>query len=188
MPIRKSKQINLIPQDQFETSGIGRIIKWMLSTFRVIVIVTELLVMSAFLSRFWLDARNSDLNDEINAAKSQVTAFKRVEDEFRSIQKRISIAKSVYAENKSSTTVQNITKLLPEDVILSSISNIDGQVTIKASSFSERSIAQFLSNLESNKDFENIILSQVSSNFDNNAKTTFTVSLKVKKQATGGTN
>jgi len=91
MPIHntKSKQINLIPQDEFESSNFGRILKWALSTFRIVVIVTELIVMSAFLSRFWLDAKNSDLNEEINVNKSQIIAYKDIETEFRSLQKNL---------------------------------------------------------------------------------------------------
>lgn len=191
MPIRsakntKSKQINLLPQDEFEASNFGRILKWALSSFRVMVIVTELVVMSAFLSRFWLDSRNSDLNEEINTSKSQVVAYKDVEAEFRSIQKRTAIAKSIYSEPKISSVITNITKLIPEDVILSSISNIDNDILIKASSFSEKSIAQFVVNLEESNTFEKVNLTQVSSNFDNNAQTLFTISASAKKIAEGG--
>jgi hypothetical protein len=186
MPIRlskntKSKQINLIPQDEFESSDFGRILKWALSTFRVMVIVTELVVMSAFLSRFWLDARNSDLNDEINTSKSQITAYKNVESEFRSVQDRVSIARILYIEPKLSNILSNITKLVPQDVFLTSISNTGDQIQMKASSFTEQSIAQFLINLDTDKDLKNVSLTQVSSDIENSATTLFTISAEIKK-------
>lgn len=192
MPIRisknnKSKQINLIPQDEFESSNFGRVIKWILSTFRFLVIVTELIVMSAFLSRFWLDAKNSDLNDSINISKSQVSAYKKIESEFRSLQTRIEIAKSIYSEPKISSLVSNISKLTPADITLTAISYNDGQLTIKALSYSEQSIAQFLINLESSKELSDVTLSQVSSNFDNSAATTFTINSSVKSSKIGAT-
>jgi len=184
MPIRiskhsKSKQVNLIPQDEFELSNLGRILKWALSTFRIMVIVTELIVMSAFLSRFWLDARNSDLNDEINSSKSLINAYKSTELEFRSLQTRINIAKSIYGEPKVSNVVSTITKLMPEDIILNSISVVDQQVVLKAASFSEKSIAQFLINIESEKTLEDVNLAQVSSNTDDKSITTFTINATV---------
>ncbi|EKE06365.1 MAG: hypothetical protein ACD_19C00016G0038 [uncultured bacterium] len=180
MPIRNTKKINLIPQDEFEKSSLGRILKWALSTFRIMVIITELVVMSAFLSRFWLDAKNSDLNENINNNKSQIIAYKNVEEEFRSIQKRISIVKSIYLEPKISSTVSYVSNLVPQDTILTSFSDIDRQITIKASSFSEKSVAQFLVNLEEGKSLTDIKLSQVSSNIDNNELTLFTISAKTK--------
>ena len=51
------------------------------------VIITELVVMSAFLSRFWLDSRNSDLNEEINMNKVQVLAYAEVEKNLECIKR-----------------------------------------------------------------------------------------------------
>lgn len=175
----KSKLINLIPQDEFEASSFGRILKWALSTFRIVVIVTELIVMSAFLSRFWLDAKNSDLNEEINNSKAQILAYKNIETEFRSLQQQTSIAKSLYLEPKISDIVKNISSLIPSDIIVSSISDTNNEITIKASSLSEKSIAQMLVNLGSNRELKDVNLIQATSNFDNNATTVFTVSAKI---------
>lgn len=181
MPIHNKKRINLIPQDEFESSNFGRILKWALSTFRIMVIVTELIVMSAFLSRFWLDAKNSDLNEEINTSKSQVIAYKDVENEFRSIQKKIALVKSIYSEPKVSSIITDVTKFIPESITLNSISDTEDLILMKASSFSEESIAQFINNLDASESFSDTTLSQVSSNIDNNVATSFTVLTKIKK-------
>jgi len=45
-----------------------------MGSFRIIVIVTEIIVMGAFLSRFWLDAQNSELDSSIKIASAQITA------------------------------------------------------------------------------------------------------------------
>lgn len=186
MPISKIKSINLLPQDEFQLTSLGRILKWALSTFRVMVIITELIVMSAFLSRFWLDAKNSDLNEEINISKAQVLAYSEVEQEFRNYQNKLSIAKSLYSEENNSDLIKNITNQLPADIILSSIQKTEEGVQLKALSYSEKSIAQFLVNLESLKEIENIVLSQVASSVDNNAITIFTITAKDKQQKEGG--
>lgn len=175
----KSKQINLIPQDEFETSNFGRILKWALSTFRIVVIITELIVMSAFLSRFWLDAKNSDLNEEINNSKAQILAYKNIETEFRSLQQQTAIAKALYLEPKISSIITTISSSIPNDIVVSSISDTNNELAIKASSLSERSIAQMLVNLQSTSELKEVSLIQANSNFDNNATTVFTVSAKI---------
>lgn len=172
---KKQKNINLIPQDEFESSTAGRILKWALSSFRMIVIATELVVISAFLSRFWLDARNSDLNEELEISKAQVGAYADIETEFRKYQKKLSIVKSLYAEPKSSETMNTLSKMIPTEVSLSSVSISEGLLQIKASAFSENSIAQFLINLEGSNTFNNVVLSQISNSIDNANLTLFTI-------------
>lgn len=183
MPISKSKIINLLPEDQFQSSTLGRILKWALSSFRVMVIITELVVMSAFLSRFWLDARNSDLNEELNINKAQVLAYSNTETEFRSYQKKLSILKSLYNESQNTELISGIINLIPSDVILSSIQKTKDGIQIKALSYTEQSIAQFLVNLSQLGQLSDVTLSQVASSVDNEAATTFTITAKAN---TGG--
>lgn len=183
----KTNRINLLPQDEFQASTFGRVLKWALSSFRVMVIITELIVMSAFLSRFWLDAKNSDLNDELNVSKAQVQAYSDAENEFRLYQKKLSIAKNLYLQNKNSNLIADITKLMPEDLLLSSIQETEGNIQLKAISFSERSVAQFLINLGGLKSLSDVTLSQVASSVDNSFATTFTIDAKLNNQ-TGGEN
>lgn len=179
MPIRKIKQINLIPQDEFETSTSGRVLKWALSTFRITVIITELIVMSAFLSRFWFDSRNSDLNDELNITKSQILAYSETEREFRTNQVKLSVVKSLYAESNTSRVVENVSKIIPRDVFLNSISIMNNDLNIKAYAFSEISIAQLLINLSNLNYLSQVNLGQVSSSIDNSAITNFTITAVV---------
>ena len=171
----KQKNINLIPQDEFESSTAGRILKWALSSFRVMVIATELIVMSAFLSRFWLDAKNSDLNEELEINKAQVGAYIDIETTFREKQQKLGIVKSLYAEPKLSEMMNTFTRLMPGDISLNSISITEGQLQLRASALSENSIAQFLVNLEKDNTFKDTNLSKVSTSTENSNLTLFTI-------------
>ncbi len=63
MAARKNQQlINLLPQEEFAVSTLGRILAWLMSTFRYIVIAVEMVVMLAFLSRFWLEWNTHDVD------------------------------------------------------------------------------------------------------------------------------
>lgn len=77
MPARKkkTKAINLLPQEAFAKTTLGRTLTWLLSTFRIIVISVEMVVVVAFLSRFWLDARITDLNDELKQKQAVITSL-----------------------------------------------------------------------------------------------------------------
>jgi len=185
MPIRKAKLINLIPLDEFQVSTFGRVLKWALSTFRVMVIITELIVMSAFLSRFWLDAKNSDLNEKLSITKARVLAFSSIESEFRQYQKKINILKNLYFANKDSELINEIVMSLPEDIILSSIQRTTEGLQIKAISFSEKSIAQLLVNLYSSQMLTDVNLTQVASSVDNSFVTTFTIEAKKSNSMKG---
>lgn len=181
MPIRKTKQINLIPQSEFDTSPLGRILKWALSTFRVMVIVTELIVMSAFLSRFWLDAKNSDLNDEMNVNKSQVLAYSEIEANLRLYQKKLSIAKSLYSQKKITEVISSVSDRMPPEISINSISITGKQLEIKAVSLSEKSVAQFLVNLNnSGGSVTDVNLTQIGSSVEDSNITLFTLTGIIK--------
>jgi len=171
----KNKPINLLPQEEFDVSIIGRTLKWAMGTFRIIVIVTEMIVMAAFLSRFWLDAQNSDLSDTIKVKSAQISAQADIENQFRSIQSKLNIVQQIDAATPYSQKVDSIVSDVPADVVLTSISVSDGSILIKGLSLSELSIAQFVVNLESDKSFTAVDLGQVSSSESNAAQTVFSI-------------
>jgi Tfp pilus assembly protein PilN len=183
MAAKKRKSINLLPQEEFESSTVGRILHWALTSFRIMVILTEMVVMGAFMSRFWLDAKNSDLSDAINVAKAQVMAYSDIEQEFRLDQKKLAIAKSLYNETKYNESLYKISKAMPPDVSLVSLTFSGNSVQMKARSGSERSIAQFTINLENTNIVKSVELSQISSSVDNDNFITFTITAELMKEA-----
>lgn len=163
MPAKKIK-INLLPQEEFAGTTFGRILSWALSSFRVIVIITEMVVMLAFLSRFWLDARLTDLNELIKQKQTIISSQKDFEKEFRELQKRIAIFAALSKkEPKATTLIREISSRTPGGVLLSSLSIAEDKVLIRAIAESERSVAQFITNLESSDIYQSVILSGVDS-------------------------
>ncbi len=177
MPVKKEKGINLLPQNEFEVSAKGRILRWALSTFRYIVIITELVVMGAFLSRFWLDAQNSDLNESIKQKIGIISGYQDIEKEFNLAQKRLKIFSEISKQSPKSEMVKTVTSLLPPDVSLVSISSDAGSSQIRGISASEQGIAQFITNLEAQKQFGEIELSQLGSDKENQSSISFTLEM-----------
>ena len=163
MAARKAKdQINLLPKDKFSSSTVGRVLTWLLSTFRIIVIVVEMVVVIAFLSRFWLDAKNTDLNDEIKKKSSQILASQDFEEEFTQTQKKLEIYSELTEEDETlSSRLETVTVYLPPDVFLSSYSFSSESLRIDGYSPSEKSISQFIVNLESAGGLGRVLLLKV---------------------------
>lgn len=159
----KNKIINLMPQEEFASSTLGRILAWLLSSFRTIVIVTEMIVMGAFLSRFWLDARNTDLNDEIKQKQTVVASYSDFEKEFRATQRKLTIISSLILNPKEASPLfEQIGSLAPGDTQLTSINIVGNEVSIRGQSVSEVSIGQYLANLQATALFKELNLGQLS--------------------------
>ncbi|MCX6703878.1 MAG: PilN domain-containing protein [Candidatus Woesebacteria bacterium] len=171
----KNKAINLLPQEEFSVSLLGRTLTWAMGTFRIIVIVTEIIVMSAFLSRFWLDAQNSDLSNSIKVKSAQIAAQAAVEKDFRSLQSKLNIIKQISAAAPLSQKIDAVASKLPAGVNLISVSVLENSAQIRGSSATELGIAQFVANLKADPSFKSVDLTQTSSSEINIAQITFSV-------------
>jgi|WetSurSiteA1Bulk_404760.scaffolds.fasta_scaffold02073_6 Tfp pilus assembly protein PilN len=176
--LKKVIKINLLPQEEFAKSTFGRILTWALSGFRVIVIAVELIVMAAFLSRFWLDAKINDLNDVIRQKQALISSQGEFEKKFRDIQTRITIFSGAKAmASTPSTELEKIAAFLPMDVALSSFTFNEGKVQIKGVAGSEISVAQLMANLEGTKQYKEVLLTSVGNDPKNEAMITFILDL-----------
>ena len=165
---KKQSQINLLPEVGFETTVTGRILSWILSTFRIIVIVTELIVMIAFLSRFWLDAQNTDLNDEIKYKTAVLAASENFENDFRNSQNRLKIfSELTKSEGVYTDALNTLVTYLPSDLYLTSVVFNGKSLQIEGSTPSEISIQQLIVNLSSSGKFSGINLTQLATDSKN---------------------
>jgi Tfp pilus assembly protein PilN len=163
----KSTSINLLPQEEFDASLVGRVLKWAMGTFRIIVIVTEMVVMAAFISRFWLDAQNSDLTDTIKNKSAQIEAQSNFEKKFREVQKKLAITKALAKDVNPTDKITLISQKIPLDVSLTAITESAGLVQIKGTAGSEMGAVQFVANLKTEKSFKTVDLSAINSSEDN---------------------
>ena len=178
MPAKK-QVINLLPREEFEKSPWGRTLRWATTTFRTIVIITELIVIMAFLSRFWLDARNADLNDILRQNEAVILDYSDFENEFSAVQKGIKIFSDLSEEDKLNSLVTKAVNLLPEDIRLVSFSRIGNSLQVKGASASERSIVHYITNLSSEPVFKEIKVTNAAASAENQAVTVFTLGINL---------
>ncbi len=83
------KQISLLADAPFDLTLQGRIVNWLTTWGRAILVLVEVVVIGAFFSRFWLDRKNSDLSDDIRQKRAILESTLEFENDFRSLQKKI---------------------------------------------------------------------------------------------------
>lgn len=154
-------EINLIPEDDLESRPGGRFLKWALSWGKKIVVLTELMVVMAFLSRFWLDSEVATQSEEIDRRKTIIQASAEFEKEFRSTKSRIE-------QIKKATTVPSPVKIYDTAKTLISSSIAIKQVTINGIKISvqgsgdDKLISSLVAAFKNSPDFEDVILEKVS--------------------------
>jgi Tfp pilus assembly protein PilN len=184
MAKKEKGAINLLPQEVFAGTTAGRVLSWLLSTFRTIVILVEVVVVSAFISRFFLDAKNSDLDEAIKLNEQIIASNQTFEKDFKNIQSRLQTY-GEFEQKKLETAevVEKITPYLPPDVLLNSITIEDDKLNLSGESPSEQSIQQLLVNLNSIETLENVILTNVGSK-PGQVVLAFNMTAVIKKEAT----
>lgn len=173
----KNKPINLLPQEEFNASTTGRVLKWATGTFRIIVIATEMVVMGAFLSRFWLDAQNSNLNNTIKIKSAQISAQSETEKTFRSIQTKLNVVSQIKNNQKTSDYLDKIVSSVPTNITLSRVSVSSASIQVQGVSIVDTDILQFIANLKGDL-FKEVELGQVGSSEVNPGETNFTINIK----------
>jgi Tfp pilus assembly protein PilN len=163
MAARKTT-IELLPQEEWEKRSFGKILKWILTVGRHIVIITELVVILAFLARFKLDRDLTDLNEEIKQKQAIITSASTFEKNYRFLQKRLSTIGGLRKNQlETDKILAEIASLLPFDVTLSDFTVTGQQMALSATALSDSGLATFISNLKSSNRFTNLTISQLTS-------------------------
>lgn len=154
---KKFSTINLKPQDEFDKSIIGKVLKWSLTTGKSIVILTEFVVILAFLSRFKLDRDLNDLNEQIIQKQFVVESYEDTEKKIIDIQNRMSLVAQIDSTTvKVKDTVNELSNLVPRGITISSIEFSQSGWNVAAEADSESIYAIFINRLENSGRFASI--------------------------------
>jgi len=176
----KNLSINLLSKEKFERTKIGRMVIWTTTIGRYLVIGTELIVIAAFLSRFYLDRVLTDLNEELNQKQSVIESFSDLENRVETTQQRINLVKKLLAGQMNIN--QQLTKIgqsTPKSVAFENLSFDSEQVQIDGTALSKQAAASFLSALKTNQNFTNLNVNKLSSK-SNQADVEFSLSINLE--------
>jgi Tfp pilus assembly protein PilN len=161
MPAQHS--INLLSQDEFEKTALGKFLKWALSFGRYIVIGTELVVILSFLSRFKLDRDLTDLYEEIEQKQIIIESSKEFEDEFRTAQQDIKTVKLLENQQlRIDKLLKYLDSLTPSEVKISSLVIANDTLQLEAKTPSENLYNQMVQNFKTSDKFSKVNINKVS--------------------------
>lgn len=156
--------IELLPREDWEKTTFGKLLKWLTTVGRYIVIFTELIVILAFLSRFKFDRDLTNLDEKIKQQQVVVQSLAQFEQKFRFLQTQLSTTEELQKRQvKTDQVLTELASLIPIDVYLSDLDIRERKVSMTATALSEAGLATFLKNLQNSNQFDNLVLSQVSS-------------------------
>ncbi len=165
MPSKK-KIINLLPSENNSNSFSSKLINWVATTGRIIIIITEIVVVGAFLSRFYFDRQNSDLTDSLRQQKAILDSVKDFEKQFTTVQKRLQAIKEVKLQIPHfEDQLQILARSVPTNIVLEQVrmSKKTGGVSadILASAYQDLAVIEFIQRLNQQKDITSIRVSRI---------------------------
>src|SRR3990167_2747697 len=116
--LRSSLSVNLLSQDAFSASIVGKVLLWALSIGRYIVVFTEAIVILSFLSRFKLDRDLTDLNTGIEQQLAIIQSFGDLEQNIRNLQEKLDFIAALETQLPPQAVVNHLAQAIPPDVQL----------------------------------------------------------------------
>ena len=162
MPAANLAKINLLPKDSFEFSTLGKFLKWSLTTGRVLLVLTEFVVILAFGSRFYFDKRLNDLIEEIGAKQAVVDSYAEIEKTTRDILTRQAVVSSYLTNNlRISDRINQIKRATPQDVTFDDIA-VDGNgLSLSGTTNSESGLANLIAGINQIADVESVTVAGI---------------------------
>lgn len=161
----KQININLLGTADLEHTPWGRIVLWATSYGRYIMITTEIVVLMAFISRFSLDRKLTDLTEEIAQKQTIIEANNAFEKEINILQANITSVKSLLKDQEKPLSLVTLFEtILPPDVYVDRVEINALSISADVVAGSNLGFSQFLTNLQASKLIKNVTLGDVSKN------------------------
>lgn len=168
------REVSFLPKEELEQKALGRVLIWVLSTGRWIVVLTEFIVICAFLSRFYLDREIADLHDDIFQKQAIVEAMSNFEEEFKSLQTRIETIDELVGQAMPNEILETIIPVIPNDVFLNSFDFQEDKIEISAVALSYQGLANFWYDFGKLENFANVKITKIGKE-EQKTEITFTI-------------
>jgi len=156
--------INLLPKSAFDVSTGGKVLRWALTAGRYIIVLTELVVILAFISRFKLDQDISNLSNSIEGKKNILVAMAKMEEDFRGTQFRLkSAGKMLTNQLQAGKELGGIVAQMPEEMLVSNLEVNKGEIKLTGQVLSEAGLGEFLRKLRTGGEWKSLDLVSVNS-------------------------
>jgi len=173
--------INLLSQDEFAASPVGKFFKWALTFGKYIVIITQIVVIGAFIYRFKLDQDLETLNESVNQRQAEVNSFQDLEHKVRVLQNQLETIKIITTgQVRTGPTLSSISQVTPLQIQLDTLSLSGDRFNITGQSLTEVGLATLIFGLQQQSNLSEITVNMVSTGGAKDPTLSFTLSAKVQ--------
>lgn len=159
MPNSSYLDINLVKKN---ISFTDKFLNWALSAGRVVVIATEIVALSAFAYRFFLDRQLIDLHAKIKQEQAIISFSKESEEKYRNLQDRIGTAQRFsQLANDEVKVLTDILKLAPAGTTFDNLTTSDTTVKINAGFSRISQLGAFVDSLKSYPSMANVSIEKI---------------------------
>lgn len=102
---KKNISINLSGKPKESTGSV--FYKWAIQTGRIVIVLTELIALSALFYRFVIDRQIADINDQIATQVLLIRSNEQKEQQFRAVQDKLSMINVIKQDTDAKITVMN---------------------------------------------------------------------------------
>ena len=156
----KTPSINLLESKR--KGFLDKFINWALTIGRFIVIITEVIALSAFLYRFSLDRQLVDLRGKIKQEQALVSSLRENEKTYRNLQERLALASKFIDKGEQTVKIfKETVALAPEDFLLSNLTVSEDRLTINATVQHISSLTTFIKGLRNYPNISTISLDKI---------------------------
>lgn len=162
MAISVKRELSLLPNESDNNNFIAKAIRYLTTIGRYIIVFTELIVISAFISRFWLDRQNSDLSESIRQQKAILESTSEFEKEYISLQSRLKYIDRHYRDQTDYVgNIKNVVSSLPPDVFFQQLQVATNTAQISLFSYQEDSLVNTIVNLSLNPSINTVDIRKI---------------------------
>ncbi len=152
--------INLVKNKQI--SFLDKFMDWTLTIGRLIVIITEVVAVIAFIYRFSLDERLVNLHSAIKQKQNMVSVLKNDENKYRNLQDRIALAATFSTKATSSNqTITDIVSLIPSQIKINDLILNKDRINLDVDVTSIPSLDDFVNSLKSYRGIKSINIDNI---------------------------
>ena len=172
------RSINLLPRDAFESSTTGVVLEWALAFGKWAVILTQLVVMLAFLWRFTLDRQMTDSQNATAKDVAIIKSYEQIERDFTLAQKRVVAAQStIDSQTKVAAALDAVAAVTPAGIWYDHLTATPQSLSLTAYAASLGSFGQFLTAIQNNPLFSAVSIVQIQDGGAKGAQMQFDINL-----------
>lgn len=172
--------INLLPQDPFYETPLGRVMAWASTIGRYLVIFTEVIVIISFASRFKLDRDLTDLNSAIQQKSFIIDSYGNLENDVRLAQKKTDFLIQQKTAYNALEILDILSASLPQDVALTLVQVYPQEIQVTGSALTPEAIAQLVRLLQRQPTVSALYMDQIKSNQQGAAGFEFSMRIQMR--------